>query len=219
MGKARLERGERFLICLFRSFPRKDNVHKFICGVKLVAEVGSAVQHREDTGDFPKVGDAFVQAVADLFGIDRADKRQRRFIRPDSLKNLPPPRADGRRKYPDPVVEVTGEAADDRFVARVREAQPTGGQSSPVFVRTDDDGLAELPRLNGGDDPGGCAAVDDEVVVGGVKGFATEEEERGERSGDFVKCMTSSIAPGIPRRTDRDAESGPSSADSATGKP
>lgn len=75
--------------------------------------------------------------------------------------------------FPDAVVEVAGEAADDGFVACVGEAEAARGEAAEVFIWADDDGgFAHFFGLDGGDDACAGAAVDDEIVVGGgVVGF------------------------------------------------
>ena len=75
---------------------------------------------------------------------------------------------------PDAVVEVTGEAADDGLVTGVSEAQATTREAAEVLVGADDDdGLAHLLRLNGSDDGGRGAAVDDDVI-GRLRGFSAQ---------------------------------------------
>ena len=86
---------------------------------------------------------------------------------------------------PGAVVELAGEAADDVFVAGVGPAEAAGGEAAEVFVRgDDDDGLAHLFGLDGGDDGGAGAAVDDEVVVLSGGGESEEEGEDEDAHGD-----------------------------------
>jgi len=63
------------------------------------------------------------------------------------------------------VIEVASETADDGFVARVGVAESATAQAAEMDVGSDDkDGLAHLLGLDGGDDPRGSAAVDDDIV-------------------------------------------------------
>ena len=49
---------------------------------------------------------------------------------------------------PDTMVEVPGQAADDRLVAGIRETQAAARQTAEMKIRADDDGrLSESPRL------------------------------------------------------------------------
>ena len=89
---------------------------------------------------------------------------------------------------PDAVIEVAGETADDGLVARVGVAQAGAAQAAEVDVGADDDDrLAHLLGLDGGDDPGGSAAVDDDVVglCGGEAQGEEAEEGKAEEHGDL----------------------------------
>ena len=81
---------------------------------------------------------------------------------------------------PDAVIELAREAADDRLVAGIGEAQAAARQTAEVPVgRDDDDGLAHARGLNGGRDGGRGAAVDHDVVSGAR---LRPQERRRERS-------------------------------------
>ena len=78
---------------------------------------------------------------------------------------------------PDPVVKLAGQAADDRLVAGVGEAESAAGEAAEMFVRADeDDRLAHLLGLHGGGDAGRGQAVDNHVVVGGWGGGGAQED-------------------------------------------
>ena len=98
------------------------------------------------------------------------------------LALLPLPRLGLVVVLPDALVELAREAADDRLVAGVGEAEAAARQAAEVLVRADDDdGLAQALRLDGGDHAGGGAAVDDEVELGRgrLRLRAGERQERG----------------------------------------
>ena len=62
------------------------------------------------------------------------------------------------------MVEVAGQPADDRLVARIGKAQPAAGQATQVPVRADEhDRAAHLLHLHRRDHAGRGAAVDDHV--------------------------------------------------------
>ena len=64
------------------------------------------------------------------------------------LPLLPLPRFRPVVMTPDTLVEVPGQAADDRLVAGIRETQAAARQTAEMKIRADDDGcLSESPRL------------------------------------------------------------------------
>ncbi|OQB99637.1 MAG: hypothetical protein BWX80_03624 [Candidatus Hydrogenedentes bacterium ADurb.Bin101] len=84
---------------------------------------------------------------------------------PEGFAFLPAPRLLPLVLFPDPVVKVAGQAADDRLVARIRKAEPAAGQSAQVFVRRHDHNtFAHFHRLHGGDYRRGSAAVHHHVI-------------------------------------------------------
>ncbi len=68
---------------------------------------------------------------------------------------------------PHTMIKLAGEPADNRFVARVREAKTAAGKAAQMPLRThDDNGLAHPPGLHRGHDPSRSAAIDDKVRPG-----------------------------------------------------
>ncbi len=78
------------------------------------------------------------------------------------------------------MVELARQTADDRLVAGVGEPETAARQAAEMSVRThDDDGLAHAPRLNGGDDAGGGAAVDDEIELRSGRRLGEPQRQNG----------------------------------------
>jgi hypothetical protein len=66
----------------------------------------------------------------------------------------------------DALIELAGNAADDVFVADVRLAKSAGGETADVVRWLEHDDGAVFPLgLDAGDDTGGCAAEDDDVIT------------------------------------------------------
>lgn len=87
--------------------------------------------------------------------------------------------------FPDAVVELTSESADDRFVASIRPTQSTAAESAEMSIRrNDDDGFPHLFDLNRGDDRRRGSAVDDDVGLLGADRYKRQQPE--EEEGGFT---------------------------------
>lgn len=87
---------------------------------------------------------------------------------------------------PNAMIEIPGKAADDRLVPGIGPTQTAAGKAAKMAVGPHEDcGFAHPPGLHGGDDSGGCSAVNHHVIGfggGGAAGWHQEDqaEERGE---------------------------------------
>ena len=105
----------------------------------------------------------------------------------------------------DPLVERARQPADRGLVADVGVAEPARREApEPLPGLDQDDGAAHVPRLDGGDDTGSRAAVDDEIesLGGGRLWLAEGEGGEGER-GDGLHEGPPGTGDGItaPRRS------------------
>ena len=97
---------------------------------------------------------------------------------------------------PHTVVKVTRETADHGLVARVGKAETAAAQAAEMLVRRDDDdALAHLLGLHGGDDSRAGAAVDDDVVVRSLEGLAGHKKG-GDEDAQFHGWRLGVVEPG-----------------------